>query len=250
MTLSEFLYGLSDKSPKNFVLGSMYYQKHYQDSNQETSGTIKSLLKLARIPKSQTWNIADILGKAGGLVDSPSIEKGRRQWKLTSQGEHFIRDLVGLETKLVERDVIRLEKLVTKTTDTNVKDYLQEALICLRAEAHRACVVFLWAGAVTKIRDVTFAKGRANVNASVQKFQANARVIKSSDDLAYLQESTLLLVAQDLGLFDKNQKDALTNYCLDVRNKSGHPGKYRPGPEKAAAVMEDLIQIVFNNSAI
>ncbi len=53
-----------------------------------------------------------------------------------------------------------------------------------------------------------------------------------------------MLSAQELGLYDKNQRAVLED-CLNLRNKCGHPGKYKVGPKKVSSFIEDLIGIVF-----
>ncbi len=59
-----------------------------------------------------------------------------------------------------------------------------------------------------------------------------------------LTNALLLLAANDLGLFDKNEKDTLTE-ALNLRNRCGHPSKYRPGVKKVSAFVEDITSIVF-----
>ena len=76
------------------------------------------------------------------------------------------------------------------------------------------------------------------------KFDPRAKIVKNLDDLVLIKESTLLLVAQELGLFDKNQRSVLED-CLNLRNKCGHPGKYKIGPKKASSFIEDAVGILF-----
>jgi hypothetical protein len=55
----------------------------------------------------------------------------------------------------------------------------------------------------------------------------------------------MLLAAKELGILDKPQKDTLEE-ALNLRNRCGHPGKYRPGIKKASSFIEDTISIVFS----
>ena len=63
-------------------------------------------------------------------------------------------------------------------------------------------------------------------------------------DFAYIKESIQLLAARELGILDKSEKDTLEE-ALDLRNRCGHPSKYRPGVKKVSAFMEDMVSIVF-----
>ena len=76
------------------------------------------------------------------------------------------------------------------------------------------------------------------------KFDPKAKPIKKVDDLVLVKESVLLLSLQELGLVDKNQRSVLED-CLNLRNKCGHPGKYKVGEKKVSSFIEDLVGIVF-----
>jgi hypothetical protein len=88
------------------------------------------------------------------------------------------------------------------------------------------------------------AKGSASVTAALQRHDPKVPRVKSIDDFAYIRDATVLLAAKDLGVLDKNEKDVLTE-GLNLRNRSGHPGKYRPGVKKVSAFIEDVTSIVF-----
>jgi len=48
-----------------------------------------------------------------------------------------------------------------------------------------------------------------------------------------------------LFVLDKNEKDILEE-ALNLRNKCGHPGKYKLGPKKVSSFIEDIVNIVFS----
>lgn len=64
------------------------------------------------------------------------------------------------------------------------------------------------------------------------------------DHFAYIKDDITLQAAQDLGVLDKNEKDTLKE-ALGLRNRSGHPGKYRPGSKKVSSFIEDVVSILF-----
>ena len=144
----------------------------------------------------------------------------------------------------VEHDVGTLETLVRKVSDSDVRDYLNEAIKCLKVDALRSCVVFTWSGAIRTLQSKLLSKGTSALTTAVQRIDPKARNIKSIDDFAYIKDATTLLAAKDLGILDKNEKDVLTE-ALNLRNRSGHPGKYRPGVKKVSAFIEDITSIVF-----
>jgi hypothetical protein len=153
--------------------------------------------------------------------------------------------LLGGISPAKEEDISVLTKQIGALKDLDVKDYVGEALNALQVGARRAAVVFLWVGAVRLMQGAVLAKGVAQANAAIQKHYPKARQVKTIDDLQFIQESTLLLAARDLGIFDKGETQIL-EHCLDVRNKCGHPGKYKPGPKKLSSIIEDLISVVYS----
>ena len=227
-------------------LAAMYYSQRYQSIESMTVEGLRANLKRARVPRVDKLNLADTLSKSAPYVDTIGKEGSRFLWALTDAGKEEVRSALNLPAKdiEIENDVSAIEKLLAKICEQDVKDYLSESVKCLQVNALRASVVFLWSGAIKKIRDDVFACGALNVTTAINKYDPKAKRIAKADDLVLVKESTLLLASQDLGLFDKNQRTVLES-CLDLRNKCGHPGKYKVGPKKVSAFIEDVIGVVF-----
>ncbi len=246
MTLVEFLAPLAKNKHQDRILVVLYYCERYEQQPSLTIENIRQRLKDARARGWAKANIADVLSKSGPLADTDGLEGTRRLWKLTESGHEYVRNLLGLPATEpeIEHDVGTLATLVAKMSDEDVRGYLDEALKCLQVGALRACVVFVWTAAVRIIQTEAMMKGAATVTAAIQRHDPKARPITKIDDLAYVKESVLLLAASDLGLLDKNEKDTLTE-ALNLRNRCGHPSKYRPGVKKVSAFVEDITSIVF-----
>jgi len=223
----------------------MYFHERIEAGDPVTVEGLRSLIKRARVPKADKLNLADTLAKSAPYVETVGKHGNRFIWRLTSSGQEHVRELLGLPSKdiEIENDVSSLNRLVASISDPDVVDYLNEAIRCLQVNALRATVVFLWAGAVKKMRDDAFSCGAANVTRAVLKFDPKAKPINKVDDLVLVKESILLLVFQELGLADKNQRTVLED-CLNLRNKCGHPGKYKVGEKKVSSFVEDLVGIV------
>jgi len=211
-----------------------------------TAGEIRSALAQARVPGAAKMNVADVLAKSGHLVDTDGSRGAALLWKLTAAGEQFVRGLKGLPAAdaEVEHDVADLEAMASKIKDADVREYVTEAITCLRAGARRACVVFLWAGAIRTIQDRMMAFGASAVDAAIRKHDKGARAFGKFDDFAYVKDDTALVAAEGLGLLDKNERGTLAE-ALGLRNKAGHPGKYQPGVKKVSSFIEDIRTIVF-----
>lgn len=246
MTLVEFLAPLAKNKHQDRILAVLYYCERYEQHPSLTIESIRQRLKGSRSPGWAKVNIADVLSKCGALADTGGLDGTKRLWKLTQSGREYVRKLLGLPATEpeVEHDVGTLTALVAKVSDDDVRDYLEEALKCLQVGALRACVVFVWTAAARTIQTNVMTKGSKAATTAVQKHDPKAHPVTKVDDFAHIKEAVLLLAAKELGLLDKNEKDTLTE-ALNLRNRCGHPTKYRPGVKKVSAFVEDIMSIVF-----
>lgn len=242
----EFLAPLSKSTRQDRILAILYYRERYEQKTALTVDEVRQALRSARVKGWAKINVADVLSKSGPLADTSGLQGKRRLWNLTDSGREHVRGLLRLPKADVEieHEVGTLESLVAAVSDVDVRDYLDEALRCLQVDALRACVVFVWVAVIRTIQTSMMVKGSAAVSAAIQRHDPNARNVKSVDDFAYVKDAAVLLAATDLGVLDKNQKDVLTE-ALSLRNRCGHPGKYRPGVKKVAAFVEDVASVVF-----
>lgn len=249
MTIVEFLHPLKGGAIRDICLAALYFSQRYTQQNEVTVEELRALLRRARVPRATKLNLADVLAKSAPHVDTAGKQGRSFLWALTTSGQKHVRSLLGLpEAEVeIEHDVSSLEALLNSISDQEVSDYLDESIKCLSVGALRAAVVFLWAGTIRTIQQDCIGCGAGNADAAIRKHDKKVRTIKKLDDLAYVKESILLLAAQDLGLYDKNQRSTLTD-ALNLRNKSGHPGKYKPGPKKVSSFIEDVISIVFSDT--
>jgi hypothetical protein len=225
----------------------MYYLKRYKGREQVTAPEVKTALAGTKLPKTKSINVNDVINKAAPYVHSPGgKENGALLFALTDEGDKYVRELLGLPSAEpeVEHDVTTLSGLLPKIADEDVRGYVEEAITCLRFGALRASVVFLWTGAIRTLHTTALAKGEAAVNTAIQKQDAKARVVKTTDDFAWIKDRTFLDATPDIGILDKAEKGTLIA-ALQLRNDCGHPTKYRPGAKKVSAYIEDIIGIVF-----
>jgi hypothetical protein len=186
------------------------------------------------------------LNKSGHYVDSPGSDGVRRLWKLTSSGEAEVRALLGLPDAEpeIEHDVSTLTKVAAQIGDADARGFVEESIKALSVGALRASVVFLWSGAMRTLQEAAWALGAKAVNAAIQRHDPKARELKGLDDFAYVKDATILLALQELALLDKGQQTTLGE-ALNLRNRCGHPTKYRAGPKKVSSFIEDVVGIVF-----
>jgi site-specific recombinase XerD len=139
-----------------------------------------------------------------------------------------------------------LEHLVFELEDKNEVDYLIEGLECFRCGALRAGVIFIWSASIRNIRQKIIEKANLKkINEELSFIDNKARKIKNIDSFEYIKDETTLQLSERLGIYGKFEKNELTNTCLGLRNKCGHPSTYKPDIFKVKAFVEDILNMVY-----
>jgi hypothetical protein len=247
LTIGEFLSPLKKATQRDLVLAVMYFMKRYEDRDAVTTVDIKDGFGRAKHSAGKKIQHAAVLNQAVPFVYSPGGDSGGRLlWALTDTGEKRVRELLDLPAAEpeVEHDVSTLTKLAEGISDSNTRNYVEEAITCLRVGALRAATVFLWTGAVVELREKVWTAGAKAIDGAIKTHNPKASTFTKKTDFSDVKDSLLLQVAQDLAVIDKSQKKRLGE-ALDLRNDCGHPSAYSPGPKKVSALVEDLVGIVW-----
>jgi len=142
-------------------------------------------------------------------------------------------------------DTTELEHLLVKVKDKEERDYLLEGIKCLKANALRAGVIFIWTAAVYKIQKKCIQETLLSINKELQLIQKGSKEIRVFDDFEFIKDSILIELACRLKIIDKYKKEELKNNCLGLRNKCGHPSRYKPKGQKIKSFVEDIIEILY-----
>jgi site-specific recombinase XerD len=250
---------LKENKPKTYLLESTQTGKRYGDTtirkilvNQAVKNGITKKVTFKTLKYSYILHLRELgrpllyslneLGMSSSLSLQFFSEIANRE---VSDKPFSPLDKISLHTE-IEHPVNReyFEQIIAGIKDKDEADYLKEALTCMSAGSLRAGIIFAWNAAVLNLRKKCFGHGKTTLNSAIKKHDPKAKDVKKEDDFAYVKDAYLLRVAQDLGEIDKGEKDALED-CLDLRNKCGHPGNYKPKTLKASSFMEEIINIVF-----
>ena len=210
-----------------------------------TAAELKAELVRARVPKAKQFNVADVLGKSGPLVKASHDGKANR-WSLTGSGQTHVTEALGLQGPHPEvvNAADGLAALTQSLGDDVARGFIEEALICYQVDARRAAVVFLWSGAMRHLQEKAFAYGLAVLNPAIQRHDGRTKQMAKFEDFSAVRDVTQLLAFREIGLLDKGEWQTLQE-CLDLRNRCGHPTKYKPRANKVAGFIEDVVGIVF-----
>lgn len=131
------------------------------------------------------------------------------------------------------------------TAPTDYRDYLAEAVTCYEQGLYRAAILMAWAATVEHLYMVA-ARYPNGISALEKANQARFgksrayRQLKKKDDFLYIGEANWLQLAEDAGLMNRNARQMLIER-LNLRNRCGHPTRYRPGREETVVFIESLL---------
>lgn len=189
----------------------------------------------------RNWNVSQYLGASQGLAI-----RVRQGWELTDAGRARLRELgIAKVSPAAMQVAVDLRIHLAKISDSQTRDFVEEAIRCHEAELFRAAIVMAWLGAVDVLHRHVFEHHLVTFNAEASRvIGAKWKTARSRDDLGKMGESDFLDRIEGLSIIGKNAKAQL-KAALDLRNACGHPNSLKVGVNKSAAHMETLLQNVF-----
>lgn len=189
----------------------------------------------------RNWNISQYLGSSRGLaIRTP------QGWELTDPGKVHLRNLgVAKVSPGAMQVAVDLRAHLSKISDDQTRDFVEEAIRCHEAELYRAAIVMAWLGAMDVLHRHVFDNRLSAFNAEASRVTGGKwKAARSRDDLGKMKEVDFLDRIEGLSIIGKNAKAQLM-VALDLRNGCGHPNSLRVGVNKSAAHIETLLQNVF-----
>lgn len=146
---------------------------------------------------------------------------------------------------------------ILKNTQDDERNYLLEALDCVRVGAKRATVIMGWCAAIDRLHRKVESLGFDQFNQKSQemkkkttgrykRFNKSFEISSIHELRASVFDTDLLWVLEYWGLIDSNQHNRLSA-CYVMRTNSAHPGKARISDENLVSFFSDLRVIIFDN---
>ena len=202
---------------------------------------IKSQAVQAGFRMPTSWNTSAILSRTKGkAIRTP------QGWEITEAGSEHLQKLgVFTASPAILHVSAELRKHASAIQNTEVREFVDEAVKCHELHLFRAAVVMSWLGAVAVLHDHVVNNHLVAFNAEAVRRNPKWKVAKTADDLGLMQERDFLDTLQAIPVIGKNVKNALVQ-CLDRRNGCGHPNSYKLSENTVAAHIEALILNVFS----
>ncbi|MBI1218485.1 MAG: hypothetical protein GC186_08040 [Rhodobacteraceae bacterium] len=139
---------------------------------------------------------------------------------------------------------VDLRNHLAKVTDTQTREFVEEAIKCHEAELYRSAIVMSWLGAMDVLQKHIHQSHLAAFNAEALRVNTKWKTAVSQDDIGKMGEADFLDRIETLSIIGKNVKAQL-KACLDLRNGCGHPNSLKVSVNTSAAQIEKLLQNVF-----
>lgn len=201
---------------------------------------INELAEAAGFRAMRRWNVSATLGSSKGKAIRTS------GWELTDAGRMHLRGLgVASISPAAMQVAVDLRGHLSKITDAQTRDFVEEAIKCHEAELYRSAIVMSWLGAVDVLQKHVHQNHLATFNAEAARVSGKKwKTAVSQDDIGKMGEGDFLDRIEVLSIIGKNVKAQLKG-CLDLRNGCGHPNSLKVSVNKSAAHIETLLQNVF-----
>jgi hypothetical protein len=137
-----------------------------------------------------------------------------------------------------------IASLLKSVTRPDAKSFLEEADLCLRANAPRAAIVMTWIVVIDHLYEHVLAHKLPAFNAELAKKNWKITSIMTKDDFAEIKkEKDFIEICRAANVFNNDVRKILDEK-LGIRNTAGHPSTVTVHGTKAANFIEDLVENV------
>ena len=128
-------------------------------------------------------------------------------WKLLAAGKQLLAGIVpDIHDSSISRAALGLRQLAKKLGDGPLFEFVLEAVRCVEQRTWRAAIVLSWVGALYHLQDIVFRQYLSQFNSAAAARFPRAKLVKSMDGFASVQEADFLQLCEDIGLLGKSAK--------------------------------------------
>jgi hypothetical protein len=137
-----------------------------------------------------------------------------------------------------------LVDLVPSITESNEKQFLEEAINCYRVEAYRSAIVMVWILTIDHLQRFTYSTQLNEFNTALNAHSdKKMKPIVSYDDFSQLKEGRFIELLKSANIISNDVRKILVDK-LGVRNSAGHPSGVKISGHKATEFVIDLVENV------
>ena len=206
-----------------------------------TISSVRDALTSSGLHGASNWNISRALRTA-----KTKAVFANGHWALTPSGKDWANGSgLYVDSVPTENAQRALRGLLTRISEPDTREFVEEAIACLEHNLRRSAVVMSWLAAVHVLKAYAFSCRRSEFDAEAKRVDPKWRPVRSLDDYGRMKESEFLDRLSAISVIGKNVKGELVE-CLNRRNSCGHPNSYKLGDATVAHHIETLILNVFS----
>ncbi len=172
----------------------------------------------------------------------PKFIKEKEGYKLTRSTLESVKSLIGDEIPSAQVSQT-LSDLSNKFPDLTEKAFLDEAIICFKARAHRATIVMVWVLTMDHLYQYVLSCKLEEFRVALSK-QSDKKIqcltISKRDDFTELKETKFIEILRSSKIITNDVRKIL-DQKLGIRNSAAHPSNITFSPMKTEEFVEDLI---------
>ena len=221
-----------------------WYLHRFEEVREFTAQEIAGLFRRALISRPNVTRLAERLSNDRRTFRGSTLGRFRLTAQAISEIDDEFRGALEEEPEPAAGFVLTLENKLTELPDVYVRNFVREAVNCLRAGHLRAAVVLSWIGAIAVLQHHVAANCLTEFNMDARSNGLLKRDARGTADFSRIKEADFLDSAERIGVLSNAVKKEL-KVCLDRRNNCGHPNDYIITETVVAAHIESLIVHVF-----
>lgn len=137
-----------------------------------------------------------------------------------------------------------IESLLKRVSRPDAKHFLEEANLCLRANAPRAAIVMTWIVVIDHLYEYVLKHKLSDFNVELAKKNWKLTSIVTKDHFSEIKkEKDFIELCRAANVFNNDVRKILDEK-LGIRNTAGHPSTVTVHGTKAANFIEDLVENV------
>jgi hypothetical protein len=149
--------------------------------------------------------------------------------------------------------ILIIDKLLLhaeKINNENEREFVIEAIECLKSRSYRASILMAWSGSLAVLQRHVFDNFLNEFNSDAMANNLLKKPVSNILDMRDgMKDSHFLDVIRRISLIDDSIKRSLKS-CLDLRNNCAHPSEFRIGESAVFHCIENLLMNVFDRFSV
>jgi hypothetical protein len=159
--------------------------------------------------------------------------------------ESFLPIIEESEDQLIEDATTYLRKYFPRINSEEQRNFIGEAVACLRIDARRACIIMIWSATIDHLYEFILTHKLNDFNAALRRRPGrySTLIITTKEDFHDIRDQVFIEVCRSSNIISNDVRKILDEK-LGIRNSCAHPSLIKIHLTKVVNFIEDLIDNV------